>query len=122
MKKETKETKSEQKSEPTTYDEYVKSLEPDEENKIKEIFELFDKNLDGGVDMKELEFILNSLEIRPNHEELAAMMAEADYDNKGYINEKDFKYIIAKQKIDYKKKLIQEARMLHYLLLYLSYI
>lgn len=116
-----KETKPEQKSEPTTYEEYIKSLEPDEENKIKEIFELFDKNLDGGVDMKELEFILNSLEIRPNHEELAAMMAEADHGNKGFINEQDFKYIIAKQKIDYKKKLIQEARtsyILSYIYIY----
>ena len=53
--------------------------------------------------------------------ELAAMMAEADLKNKGYINEQDFKYIIAKQKIDYKKKLIQEARM-SYILSYLIYI
>ena len=35
-----------------SYDEYINSLEEDEKNKVKEIFELFDKNLDGGVDMK----------------------------------------------------------------------
>ena len=81
-----------------SYDEYINSLEEDEKNKVKEIFELFDKNLDGGVDMKELKFILNSLDIYPNHDELSAMMAEADVANKGYINENDFKYIIAKQK------------------------
>ena len=69
-----------------TYDDYINSLDKDEENKIKEIFELFDKNLDGGVDMKELKFILNSLDIYPNHDELSAMMSEADFANKGYIN------------------------------------
>lgn len=100
----------EKEEKPLTYDDYINLLERDEDNKIKEVFELFDKNLDGGVDSKELKFILNSLDIYPNHDELAAMMAEADVDNKGYISEKDFKYIIAKQKIDYKKKLIKEAR------------
>ena len=60
--------------------------------------------------MKELKFILNSLDIYPNHDELSAMMSEADVANKGYINESDFKYIIAKQKIEYKEKLKKEAR------------
>lgn len=95
---------------PTTYEEYIKSLTQDEENKVKEIFELFDKNLDGGVDIKELKFILNSLDIYPNHDELSAMMAEADVGNKGCINESDFKYIIAKQKIEYSDKLMKEAK------------
>ena len=93
-----------------SYDEYINSLEEDERNKVKEIFELFDKNLDGGVDMKELKFILNSLDIYPNHDELSAMMAEADVANKGYINENDFKYIIAKQKKEYRDKLMKEAK------------
>lgn len=42
-----------------TYEDYIEKLEPDEKQKIKEIFELFDKNLDGGIDIKELKFILN---------------------------------------------------------------
>lgn len=42
-----------------TYDEYISNLDEEEEKKIKEIFELFDKNLDGGIDIKELKFILN---------------------------------------------------------------
>ena len=98
------------KEDEMTYDEYINSLEDDEKNKVKEIFELFDKNLDGGVDMKELKFILNSLDIYPNHDELSAMMAEADIANKGYINENDFKYIIAKQKKEYRDKLMKEAK------------
>jgi len=93
-----------------SYQGYIDSLEEDEKNKVKEIFELFDKNLDGGVDMKELKFILNSLDIYPNHDELSAMMAEADVANKGYINENDFKYIIAKQKKEYRDKLMKEAK------------
>ena len=108
-----KEQKKEKKEEPVnkmSYNDYANSLEKDEEIKVKEIFELFDKNLDGGVDIKELKFILNSLDIYPNHDELSAMMAEADVDNKGYINEMDFKYIIAKQKIEYRDKLIKEAK------------
>ena len=84
---ESKKEKSQKEGE-MSYDEYINSLEEDEKNKVKEIFELFDKNLDGGVDMKELKFILNSLDIYPNHDELSAMMAEADVNNKGYINEK----------------------------------
>lgn len=92
-----------------TYDDYINSLEPDEKIKIKDIFELFDKNLDGGIDIKELKFILNSLDIYPNHDELTSMMFEADLSNKGYINESDFMYIISKQKMDYKNKLIKEA-------------
>ena len=102
--------KSQNKEGEMTYEEYINSLEDDEKNKVKEIFELFDKNLDGGVDMKELKFILNSLDIYPNHDELSAMMAEADVANKGYINENDFKYIIAKQKKEYRDKLMKEAK------------
>ncbi len=39
---------------------YIEKLDEEEKKKIKEIFELFDKNLDGGIDIKELKFILNS--------------------------------------------------------------
>jgi Ca2+-binding EF-hand superfamily protein len=90
-------------------EEYTYFLEVEEKNKIKEIFELFDKNLDGGIDIKELKFILNSLDIYPNHDELSSMMFEADRTNKGYISEEDFLYIIAKQKVEYKSKLTEEA-------------
>ena len=107
---EAKKEKSSNKEGEMSYDEYINSLEEDEKNKVKEIFELFDKNLDGGVDMKELKFILNSLDIYPNHDELSAMMAEADVANKGYINESDFKYIIAKQKKEYRDKVMKEAK------------
>lgn len=69
-----------------TYEDYINSLDADEKLKIKEIFELFDKNLDGGIDIKELKFILNSLDIFPNHDELTSMMYEADVSNKGYIS------------------------------------
>ena len=107
---ESKKDKPQTKEDEMSYDECINSLEDDEKNKVKEIFELFDKNLDGGVDMKELKFILNSLDIYPNHDELSAMMAEADVANKGYINENDFKYIIAKQKKEYRDKLMKEAK------------
>ncbi len=42
-----------------SYDDYIQFLEDNEKEKIREIFELFDKNLDGGIDIKELKFILN---------------------------------------------------------------
>lgn len=54
-------------------------------------------------------FILIALDIYPNQDELTQMMYEADISNKGYINESDFMYIISKQKVDYREKLINEA-------------
>lgn len=100
-----------------SYDEYISLLDNDEKLKIKEIFELFDKNLDGGIDIKELKFILNcklfnknlALDIYPNQDELTQMMYEADTTKKGVINESDFMYIIAKQKVDYRTKLVNET-------------
>ena len=47
-----------------SYDDYINSLDIDEKQKIKEIFELFDKNLDGGIDIKELKFILNCKKLK----------------------------------------------------------
>jgi hypothetical protein len=49
------------------------------------------------------------LDIYPNHDELTDMMFEADRTNKGYISEDDFLYIIAKQKVEYRSKLTEEA-------------
>lgn len=77
-----------------TYDDYIANLDNEEKQKIKEIFELFDKNLDGGIDIKELKFILNckliikfvALDIYPNQDELTSMMYEADTTNKGFIS------------------------------------
>jgi Ca2+-binding EF-hand superfamily protein len=40
-------------------DEIINSLDNEEKSKVKEIFELFDKNLDGEIDLKELKFIMN---------------------------------------------------------------
>ena len=51
-KTEAKKEKTIPKENEMTYEQYIDSLEEDEKNKVKEIFELFDKNLDGGVDMK----------------------------------------------------------------------
>ena len=82
------ELKNEEKTDPR--DDLIQKLDKEEIDKIAEIFDLFDKNLDKTVDSKELRFILNSLEIYPNHEELEAMMEEADYGNKGVIDKKDF--------------------------------
>lgn len=81
--------------EPMSYKDYINSLEEEEKKKTKEIFELFDKNLDGGVDSKELKFILNSLDIYPNHDELSAMMTEADVSKKGFIS--NFFYLIVEK-------------------------
>ena len=44
-----------------TYNDYINDLGHDEKQKIREIFELFDKNVDGGIDRKELKFILNCM-------------------------------------------------------------
>lgn len=46
-----------------SYEDYIHFLEDNEKEKIREIFELFDKNLDGGIDIKELKFILNCIDL-----------------------------------------------------------
>lgn len=43
------------------YEEYINTFDPDEKIKVKEIFDLFDKNLDGHIDLKELKFIMNCI-------------------------------------------------------------
>lgn len=42
-----------------TYEDYINAFDQDEKSKVKEIFDLFDKNLDGHIDLKELKFIMN---------------------------------------------------------------
>ena len=44
-----------------TPEDYVNSFDQDEKSKVKEIFDLFDKNLDGHLDLKELKFIMNCI-------------------------------------------------------------
>jgi len=53
------ELKTSNSGEKKSYEDYINSLDNDERTKIKEIFELFDKNLDGNIDLKELKFIMN---------------------------------------------------------------
>ena len=43
------------------YEEFINAFDPDEKIKVKEIFDLFDKNLDGHIDLKELKFIMNCI-------------------------------------------------------------
>ena len=89
-----------------TYEDYINSFDQDEKSKVKEIFDLFDKNLDGHIDLKELKFIMNcinyfrikkiknlifntiylALDIYPNHDELTAMLEEADINKDGKLS------------------------------------
>ena len=53
--------KSNSSNDKKTYEDYINSFDQDEKSKVKEIFDLFDKNLDGNIDLKELKFIMNCI-------------------------------------------------------------
>ena len=58
------------------YDDYIHFLEDNEKEKIREIFELFDKNLDGGIDIKELKVALRALGFEPKKDEIKKLISD----------------------------------------------
>ena len=53
------ELKNNNNSDKKNSEDYSSAFDQDEKSKVKEIFDLFDKNLDGHIDLKELKFIMN---------------------------------------------------------------
>lgn len=63
----------------------------------KDAFSLFDKNHDGFITTKTLGDVLRSLNINPNEDELAHMIAEADLNGQGGISFEDFIQMMEKR-------------------------
>ncbi|XP_066930759.1 uncharacterized protein [Clytia hemisphaerica] len=63
----------------------------------REAFELFDKNNDGNISIKELEKVMNSLGQNPSEAELQDMINEVDSDGNGTIDFPEFLSMMARK-------------------------
>ena len=66
------------------------SLTEEKVENFKEMFQMFDKDGDGTISTKELGAVLRSLGLNPGQEEIDEMIEEADRDNSGAIDFREF--------------------------------
>jgi len=62
---------------------------------FKEAFQIFDKNGDGSISLKELGIVMRSLGQNPSEEDLIAIIEKVDVDKSGEIDFKEFLSIMA---------------------------
>merc|ERR1712232_1069366 len=65
-------------------------LTPEQQNEIKEAFELFDTDGSGSIDTKELKVAMRALGFEPKQEEIAKMIGDVDDDGSGTIEYPEF--------------------------------
>eukprot|EP00811_Abedinium_folium_P009793 NODE_19051_length_862_cov_3.888435.p2 GENE.NODE_19051_length_862_cov_3.888435~~NODE_19051_length_862_cov_3.888435.p2 ORF type:complete len:188 (+),score=68.32 NODE_19051_length_862_cov_3.888435:87-566(+) len=68
----------------------AKELTPEQQNEIKEAFELFDTDGSGSIDTKELKVAMRALGFEPKQEEIAKMIGDVDDDGSGTIEYPEF--------------------------------
>uniref|UniRef100_A0A7R9UHT9 Calmodulin n=1 Tax=Pinguiococcus pyrenoidosus TaxID=172671 RepID=A0A7R9UHT9_9STRA len=88
------------------------SRQQDEIAEFKGAFELFDKNRDGTVDVRELRNVLRSLGQDPTSEELMEMVEEVDFNQNGVIDFNEFLTMMISRldNIDYEGEMIAAFR------------
>jgi calmodulin len=62
----------------------------DKHDECKEVFDLFDKDRDGTINLKELGDVLRTLGANPTHQELEMIFKETDIDNSGKLEFEEF--------------------------------
>jgi|LauGreDrversion4_2_1035121.scaffolds.fasta_scaffold59424_1 calmodulin len=75
---------------------YAAQLTAEQEQELKEAFNLFDKDGDGTISAKELVVVMRSIGIQPSEEDVQAMMNEIVPDNDGEIEYPGFVELLAK--------------------------
>ncbi|OQV24193.1 putative Calmodulin [Hypsibius exemplaris] len=60
------------------------------EEKIREVFRIFDKAGDGFISTEELRHLMTNLGERVTDEELEVMIGEADHDGDGQVDDEEF--------------------------------
>lgn len=83
------------------FEEFVQLMENnmkdvDNEEEIRQAFEMFDKNGDGFISAKELKYMMTSLGECLTEEEVKAMIVEADIDGDGKVNYQEFAKMMSK--------------------------
>ena len=70
------------------------------EKQMKEIFDMFDQDNDGEINMEELRRIFRQMGQDPSQDELIDVLVEVDEDGNGIIEYNEFKMMIEKMKED----------------------
>ncbi|EKX45698.1 hypothetical protein GUITHDRAFT_108572 [Guillardia theta CCMP2712] len=88
----------------------VTGLLPYEIEDLKKVFQEFDQDGNGSIDMDELELVLRSQGQNPTREELLEMIREVDEDSNEQIEFEEFIQIIAKNRkdVDLEKEIVDE--------------
>eukprot|EP00111_Clytia_hemisphaerica_P024853 TCONS_00073269-protein len=74
---------------------YLQQIEPQHENEvIKNMFQLFDKNDNGYICMKELRKMLKTMGEKVSHKQVNEMMKFADRNGDGHIDFEEFKNLV----------------------------
>eukprot|EP00811_Abedinium_folium_P013464 NODE_22519_length_704_cov_15.064125.p2 GENE.NODE_22519_length_704_cov_15.064125~~NODE_22519_length_704_cov_15.064125.p2 ORF type:complete len:164 (+),score=62.27 NODE_22519_length_704_cov_15.064125:106-597(+) len=68
----------------------AKELTPEQQNEIKQAFELFDTDGSGSIDTKELKVAMRALGFEPKQEEINKMIGDVDDDGSGTIEYPEF--------------------------------
>ena len=67
------------------------------DDQIKQTFQLFDKDNDGEITVKEIGAVLRKLKQNPTDNEVESMVRELDHDGNGVITLDEFKHAISKK-------------------------
>ena len=67
------------------------------EDQIKQTFNLFDKDKDGEITVKEIGAVLRKLKQNPSDEDIEKMIGELDHDKNGFITIDEFQQAISKK-------------------------
>ena len=83
---------------PDLDDESIRALLDEEQIiELKGVFEMFDVDGSGAIDAKELKQVMQNLGMNPTEEEVNRMMQEADEDDSGEIEFKEFAILMGKK-------------------------
>ena len=70
-------------------------MSPEQEDQIKEVWQVFDQDGSGSIERDELELVLNKLGLKPSEAEMQELIEEIDKDGDGTIDYSEFLRLMA---------------------------